>query len=73
MKKKITYLITYIRTPWSTVLLEKVTGLQVVKKFPAFYGNRRFITAFTSALHLPLSCANSIQSIPHIPLPGDPS
>jgi 1-aminocyclopropane-1-carboxylate deaminase/D-cysteine desulfhydrase-like pyridoxal-dependent ACC family enzyme len=24
------------------VLLEKLTGLQLVKKFPAFYGTRRF-------------------------------
>ena len=42
-------------TPWSRVLLEKLTGFQPVKKFPAFYGNRRFITAFTSARHLSLS------------------
>jgi hypothetical protein len=37
--------ITYLLTPWSRVLLEKLTGLQLVKKFPAFYGTRRFITA----------------------------
>ena len=36
-------------TPWSGVLLEKLTGFQLVKKFPAFYGTRRFISAFTSA------------------------
>ena len=36
-------------------LLEKLTGLQLVKKFPAFYGTRKFITAFTSACHLNLS------------------
>ena len=35
-----------------------------VKKFPAFYGNRRFITAFTSARYLSVSSARSIQSIP---------
>jgi hypothetical protein len=40
--------LTYLLTPWSRVLLEKLTGLQLVKKFPAFYGTRRFITAFTS-------------------------
>jgi hypothetical protein len=34
------------------VLLEKLTGPQLVKKFPAFYGTRRFIIAFTTALHL---------------------
>jgi len=31
---------------WSRVL-EKLTGLQLVKKFPAFYGTGKFITAFT--------------------------
>jgi len=41
-------------TSWSRVLLEKLTGFQLVKKFPAFYGTRRFITAFTSARHLSL-------------------
>jgi hypothetical protein len=32
------YLLTYLLTPWSRVLLEKLTGRQLVKKFPAFYG-----------------------------------
>ena len=41
----------YLITPWSRVLLEKLTGLQLVKEFPAFYGTRRFITALTSARH----------------------
>ena len=49
--------------PRSTVLIEKRTGSQLVKKFPAFYGTRRFITAFTSARYLSLSWASSIQSI----------
>jgi len=30
------YLLTYLLTPWSRVLLEKLTGLQLVKKLPAF-------------------------------------
>ena len=48
------------------VLLEKLTGLQLVKKFPEFHGTRRFITALTSAPHLSLSWASPIQSIyPH--------
>jgi hypothetical protein len=29
---------TYLLTPWSRVLLEKLIGLHLVKKFPAFYG-----------------------------------
>jgi len=41
-------------TSWSRVLLEKLPGFQLVKKFPEFYGTRRFITAFTSARHLSL-------------------
>ena len=45
-------LLTYLLTPWSTVLLEQLTGSQLVKKFHAFYGTRMFITAFTSACHL---------------------
>ena len=52
---------------WSTVLLEKLTTFHLVKKFPAFFGTRRFITAFTSARHLSLSWASSIQSQPSHP------
>ena len=59
------YLLTYyLLTPCSRVLLQKLTGFQLVKKFPAFYGTQKFITAFTSARHLSLSWARSIQSIP---------
>ena len=48
------------------VLLEKLTGSQLVKKFPAFHGTRMFITALTSVRHLSLSCASPIQSThPH--------
>ena len=36
-------------------LSEKLTGFQLVKKFPAFFGNRKFITAITSARDLSLS------------------
>jgi hypothetical protein len=45
----------YLLTPRSRVLLEKLTGFQLVKKFSAFYGTRRFITEFTSASQLSLS------------------
>jgi hypothetical protein len=37
------------------MLLEKLTCSQLVKKFPAFYGTRKFITASTGARHLSLS------------------
>ena len=39
-------------TPWSRILLEKVAGSQLVKKFLALYGTRCFITAFTIARQL---------------------
>jgi hypothetical protein len=61
------------QTTWSKVLPEKLTGPQLVNKFPAFYGTRRFITALTTARHLSLSWDISIQSMPTpIPLLEDP-
>jgi hypothetical protein len=48
-------LLTYLLTPWSRVLPEKLKRPELLKKFPAFYGTRRFITAFTRARHLSLS------------------
>ena len=58
--------LTYSLTPWCRVLPEKLTGLQLVKKFPAFHGTRRFITALISVRHLSLSWASPIQSTyPH--------
>ena len=61
--RRVTILYYTILTAWCRVLLEKPTGLQLVKKFPAFHGTRRFITALTSVRHLSLSWASSIQSI----------
>jgi hypothetical protein len=62
-----TYLLTHLLTYLPTRgLLKKLRDLQLVKKFPAFYGTRRFITAFTSVRQLFLPLARSIQSIhPH--------
>ena len=54
----------YAYTPWCRVLLEQLTGLQLVKKFPLFHRTRRFITALTSVRHPSLSWASPIQS-PH--------
>ena len=55
---------------WYTYCMEQSPSceanrcLQLVKKFPAFYGTRRFNTAFTSARQLSISWARSIQSMP---------
>ena len=55
-------------TPWNNVLLQKLTGFQLVKKFPAFYGTRSFIASFPSARHLSLSWTRLIQSmVPRFP------
>ena len=56
----------YLLTALCRVLLEKLTGFQLVKKFPVFHGNRKFITAFASVRHLSLSWASPILSTyPH--------
>jgi hypothetical protein len=39
-------------TPWSRVLPEKLKCPELLKKFPAFYGTRRFITVYTRGRHL---------------------
>ena len=43
--------------------LEKLTGSQSVKKFPTIYETWRFITAFTTACHLLIFWATSVQSM----------
>ena len=56
--------LSYLLTPSSRVLIERLAGSQLVKKLHAFYGTRRLITAFTSARQLSLPWASSIQSMP---------
>jgi hypothetical protein len=45
-----------------------MTVSQVLRKFPALYGIGRFITVFTTARHLSLPWARSIQSTPSYPI-----
>jgi len=47
--------LTYLLTPWSRVLLEKVTGSAASQEIPRIFETRRFITVLTSARHLSLS------------------
>jgi hypothetical protein len=63
-------IITYLLTLWNRGLPEKLKRPELRKKFPAFYGTRRFITAFTRARHLSLSWARLTQSMP-LPPPSD--
>ena len=51
----VTYLLTYLLTPWSRVLLEKLTGSAASQEILRIFGTRRFITVLTSASHLSLS------------------
>ena len=37
--ENLTYIFTYLLTPWCRVLLEQLTGLHLVKKFPAIFWN----------------------------------
>ena len=67
LSSSLTFLFTYLLTPpRCRVLPEQLTGFQLVKKFPAFHGARRFITALTSVCYLSVSWASPIQSTcPH--------
>ena len=62
-------LLSYLLTPWSRVLPEKLKRPNLLNKFPAFYGTQRFITVLTRARHLSLSRARLIQSMPTPPHP----
>jgi hypothetical protein len=56
--------LSLLLTPWSRFLLEKLTGSQLVKKFPAFFFNPNVYYRFymeTSARNLFLFWAISIQ------------
>ena len=59
------YTFTYLLL--GAVLFDKLTVSQIVKKFPAFYGTRRFINALTTARHMSLLWARSIKCMPPPP------
>ena len=54
-ERLLTYLLTYLLTPWSRVLLDKLTGSAASQEIPRIFGTRRFLTLPTSARHLSLS------------------
>jgi len=56
------YLLSHLLTSKSRVLLEKLTGSQLVKKFSAFCGIWSFITEYTSVRHLALSSGISFEN-----------
>ena len=67
--------IHFLLTPWSRVLLDKLTDLQLVKKFLTFYGTRKFGSLPHSEASATYPYPGPAQSSPHthIPPPGDPS
>ena len=61
-------LTTLYLTPSNRVFREKLNLPQLVKKFPALYGTRKFITTCRKACQLHMSWARSVQSTPVYPI-----
>ena len=59
------YLLTYLLTPCSRCVLEKLTASQLVKKFTAFYGTRRFFAAFEETATCPSPEPDQSSPCPH--------
>jgi hypothetical protein len=59
---EVKHYLTNILTPRSRTILEKLMFTKLVKKFPDFYGTRRFITVFTKTRHWYLSWTRWLQS-----------
>jgi hypothetical protein len=57
------YLLTYLLTPCTTVLLEKLTSVQLVKKFPAFYGTPKVHNSIHNC-PTPFPILSQIDSVP---------
>jgi hypothetical protein len=49
-------------TPFSTIIVSKLTDVQLVRKFPTFFGTQRFINMITRADHWNLPSASSMES-----------
>jgi len=68
-----TSLLTYLLIYLLTYSIEKLTGSQLVKIFPAFYGTRKFITHSQVPATYPYLESDRSSPYPHIPLPEFPS
>jgi len=60
-------LLTYLLSPWSSALLERLTGSAASQEIHRIFGTRMFLTLLTSVRHLFLSWANSTQFMPPHP------
>jgi hypothetical protein len=64
---------TSFLTPWSRVLIEKLTGSQPVKKFPAFMEPDGSLLHSQVPATFPYPEPGQPSPCHHIPLPEDPS
>jgi hypothetical protein len=64
----LTYLLTYLLTPWCSILFEKLIVTQLVKKYPAFLRKPKVHHRVHKARHWTLSWASWIQFAPSIPI-----
>jgi hypothetical protein len=60
------YLLTYLLTPWSRVLLEKLTGFAASREIPHIYGTQKFITVLTS-VRPPVPILSPLHPVPTTP------
>jgi hypothetical protein len=60
-------------TPWSRVLLEKLPGFQLVRKFPAFMEPVGSLPHSQVPATCPYPEPAQSSPYPHLPLPEDPS
>jgi len=65
--------LTYLLTPWSRVLLKKLTGFQLVKKFPEFIKPEGSLPLSQVPATCPYPEPAPSSPYPHISLPEDPS
>ena len=67
------YLLNYLLTPWCRVLLEQLTGLQLVKKFPHFTEPKGSLPHSQASATRPYHGPDQSSPYTHIPPPGDHS
>jgi hypothetical protein len=70
---KVVVIITYLLTPRSRVLLEKLTGPQLVNKFPAFCEPEGSLPQPQVSATCPYPKPDRSSPYPHIPVRKDPS
>jgi hypothetical protein len=52
------------QSPWSAIFFEQPTVAKPLKKYPTFYGTRKFNILFTRNVHCSLSCARWLHVQP---------